>query len=43
MAKKVGNRTHIKRNKSARSNAKRKAKLRRVRLRSSSGERKTSR
>jgi len=34
---------HRKRNKTARANAKRKAKLRRVRLRRSSGERKTYR
>lgn len=41
--KKTKTRGHVKRNKSARANAKRKAKLRRARLRQSSGERKTYR
>jgi len=41
--KKSGSRSHVNRRKSARANAKRKAKLRRARLRQSSGERKTYR
>ncbi|MCZ6783039.1 MAG: hypothetical protein O7G30_06980 [Proteobacteria bacterium] len=41
--RKSNSRTHVKRRKTARVNARRKAKLRRVRLRRSSGERKTYR
>lgn len=43
MAKKTSNRSHVKRGKSSRHRAKLKAKHRRVRLRKSSGERKTYR